>query len=177
MSKSDVTVAPRTVLTDPVHFLAFGFGSGLSPVAPGTFGTLAALPIAILVLQCPAMLALIATVIVCVVGIPICGISAQRLGVHDYGGIVWDEVAGYLITIAPIWAAPAAGYPGSPFALWLDLAIAFAVFRFFDIVKPPPIRLIDKKVEGGLGIMLDDILAGVFSAIALVLIWHIPRLL
>lgn len=177
MSKADIEVSPRAVMSDPVHFLAFGFGSGLAPVAPGTFGTLAAVPIALLVLSLPPVAAACITVFVCLIGIPICGVSAKRLGVHDYGGIVWDEIAGYILSILPIWAAPALAYPSSPFPLWLDLLLAFGLFRVFDILKPPPIRMIDRQVHGGLGIMLDDLLAGIFSAICLVLIWHIPRLI
>jgi phosphatidylglycerophosphatase A len=150
-----IKVSPKTVFTDPVHFLAFGFGSGLAPFAPGTAGTLAVIPIYLLMqplnlLQYGVLLGLI-----CVIGIWICGESSRRLGVHDHGGIVWDEFAGYLITMFAV-----------PFA-WQWIIIGFLLFRLFDIWKPWPIRYIDKQLTGGLGIMLDDILAGIFAAICL----------
>ncbi|MCF6189574.1 MAG: phosphatidylglycerophosphatase A [Cocleimonas sp.] len=145
----------QQVLSSPVHFLAFGFGSGLAPFAPGTFGTLAAIPLYLLMqgLSLPIYLAI--TAIVCVVGVWICGKSSEKLGVHDHSGIVWDEFAGYFVTMI---AAPAG---------WLWILIGFALFRLFDIWKPWPISVLDKQVHGGLGIMVDDILAGVFALIFL----------
>ena len=143
----------RKVLTNPVHFLAFGFGSGLAPVAPGTFGTLAAIPIFLLMQNLSLAIYLLITAIVCIVGIWICGKSSDMLGVHDHSGIVWDEFAGYFITMI---AAPAG---------WLWIIIGFALFRLFDIWKPWPISVLDKQVHGGLGIMVDDILAGVFALV------------
>ncbi len=150
-----IKVSPKTVFTNPIHFLAFGFGSGLAPFAPGTAGTLAVIPIYLLMqpldlLQYGVLLGLI-----CIIGIWICGESSRRLGVHDHGGIVWDEFAGYLITMFAV-----------PFA-WQWIIIGFLLFRLFDIWKPWPIRYIDKQLTGGLGIMLDDILAGIFAAICL----------
>ncbi len=148
----------QKVLTSPVHFLAFGFGSGLAPFAPGTFGTLAAIPLYLLMQGLSLPLYLLITAIVCVVGIWICGKSSELLGVHDHSGIVWDEFAGYFITMI---AAPAG---------WIWIIIGFALFRLFDIWKPWPISVLDKQVHGGLGIMVDDILAGVFSLVILQLI-------
>lgn len=145
----------RMILSNPTHFLAFGFGSGLSPFAPGTFGTLAAIPIYLLFSQFGLAAYIILTVLVTFVGIWICGESSRLLGVHDHGGIVWDEIAGYLITML---FAPAG---------WVWIIIGFALFRLFDIWKPYPIRWIDKKVSGGLGIMLDDVLAGIYALIVL----------
>jgi phosphatidylglycerophosphatase A len=145
-------------LTNPVHFLALGFGSGLAAKAPGTFGTLAAVPLYLLLAQLSLPWYLAITVFCSVIGIFICGKAAKDMGVHDHGAIVWDEVAGLLITMI---AAPQ-GF------IWL--AIGFGLFRFFDIVKPWPIRWLDAKVHGGFGIMIDDVLAGVFAFISLQLI-------
>jgi phosphatidylglycerophosphatase A len=150
----------QQVLTSPIHFLAFGFGSGLAPFAPGTFGTLAAIPLYLLMqgLSLPIYLAI--TAVVCVVGVWICGKSSELLGVHDHSGIVWDEFAGYFVTMI---ASPAG---------WVWIIVGFALFRLFDIWKPWPISVLDKQVHGGLGIMVDDILAGVFSLLILQLLAH-----
>jgi phosphatidylglycerophosphatase A len=142
---------PR-LLRQPVHFLAFGFGAGLMPRAPGTFGTLIAVPIVAFVMQFGWHVHAAFAAVVCVVGIWICGESARRLGVHDHSGIVWDEIAGFTVTML---AAP---------AKWYWLLAGFVLFRFFDILKPWPIREADHRLHGGLGIMLDDVMAGVFAA-------------
>lgn len=133
-------------------FLAFGFGSGLSPKAPGTVGTLAAIPIWLLLTQLSAPLYWGLVLIAVIAGIYICGSAAKKLGVHDHSGIVWDEFVGFWIAM-----------PFMPSQGW-SLLWGFALFRFFDIVKPWPIGWLDKKVHGGLGIMLDDIVAGLFAA-------------
>ena len=145
----------RLRLSNPIHFLALGFGSGLAAKAPGTFGTIAAIPLYLLMshLSLPVYLAL--TLLSVLVGIYICGKAANDMQVHDHGAIVWDEVAGLLITLI---AAPAG---------WVWILVGFGLFRFFDILKPWPIRWLDAKVHGGLGIMIDDVLAGVFAAICL----------
>ena len=142
----------RVSLKNPWHFLALGFGSGLAPKAPGTFGTLAALP---LVWLCSAYLPfsfyLILTVVFSIVGIWICGKTADDMQVHDDSSIVWDEVVGMMITML---AVP---------LHWHTLLIGFILFRIFDIAKPWPISYLDKHVHGGFGIMADDVLAGVFA--------------
>jgi len=148
----------RKVLTSPVHFLAFGFGSGLAPFAPGTFGTLMAVPLYLLMSQFALSAYLFITALVCITGVWICGKSSEKLGVHDHSGIVWDEFAGYFITMI---LAPTG---------WLWIIIGFALFRLFDIWKPWPISILDKQVHGGLGIMVDDILAGFFALICLQLL-------
>lgn len=148
-------LSAKQILTDPILFLAFGFGSGLARFAPGTFGTVAAIPLYWLFAQTDLIVYSLLTVTATVAGVRICGIAADKLGEHDFGGIVWDEIAGLLITL---WLAPFS---------WQNLVAGFILFRFFDIVKPWPIRWIDKKVTGGLGIMLDDVLAGVFAAAVL----------
>ncbi|MCK8517310.1 phosphatidylglycerophosphatase A [Methylonatrum kenyense] len=145
----------RARLSQPVHFLALGFGSGLAPRAPGTFGTLAAIPLYLLIAGLPLAAYLVLTLIACVAGIWICGRAARDFGVHDHPAIVWDEIAGFLVTMI---AAPAG-------VLWIVLG--FLLFRLFDILKPWPINWLDRRVGGGLGIMLDDIVAGVFAAVAL----------
>jgi phosphatidylglycerophosphatase A len=145
----------RTVLTSPVHFLAFGFGSGLSPKAPGTVGTLAAIPLYLLLMNLPLTGYLLAVLLISVAGIWICGESSRRLGVHDHGGIVWDEFAGFLLTMT---AAPQG---------WAWIVLGFALFRLFDIWKPWPVRVADRQLHGGLGIMLDDILAGIYAWLVL----------
>ncbi|HEY0963636.1 MAG TPA: phosphatidylglycerophosphatase A [Pseudomonadales bacterium] len=143
--------APRPVLRNPVHLLAFGFGSGLAPKAPGTFGTLAAIPFFLLLQQLPLAAYALALVLAFGLGIWICDKTAHDLGVHDHGGIVWDEFVGLWITL---FVAP----PG-----WWWIVVGFLLFRFFDIVKPFPISWLDRRVSGGLGIMIDDAVAGSFA--------------
>lgn len=146
----------KTILTNPILFFAFGFGSGLVKKAPGTCGTLAAIPVYLLLAQTPLWFFSIFTLISIILGIKICGDAANLLGEHDFNGIVWDEIAGYLITL---WFVPFS---------WQAVILGFVLFRFFDILKPFPINWVDKHVEGGLGIMIDDILAGVAAAVVLV---------
>jgi phosphatidylglycerophosphatase A len=153
----------KVILSSPVHFLAFGFGSGLSPIAPGTAGTLAALPIWWLLSGLPTSIYVAVVVVLGVLGCWLCGESSRRLGVHDHGGIVFDEIVGFLITALPL--QPAFGLPSVP--LPLALLAAFGLFRLFDIWKPWPIAVLDRRVHGGTGIMLDDVVAGVFAAIIL----------
>lgn len=152
----------RFVVRHRLDWLAVGFGSGLAPVAPGTFGTLAAIPLYAVLIQLPWLFFLLATLLVCVVGIPICGLAAKRAGVHDHPAIVWDEFAGYLITMA---------IPGFFYAFsWHYVLPGFILFRLFDILKPFPIRWLDQHVKGGFGIMIDDILAGCFAGLVLLLL-------
>lgn len=140
-------------ITNPIHFLALGFGSGLAPKAPGTFGTLAAIPVLLILSLFSLPVFILATVLVCLAGIYICGKAAEDAGVHDHGAIVWDEIAGFLITMLFIPVT------------WQTVIVGFVLFRFFDIIKPWPISFIDKHCHGGVGIMLDDIVAG-FMALA-----------
>lgn len=165
-----LAVTARLIWSSPVHWLAFGFGSGLAPVAPGTFGTLAALPLwwVLSALSLPAFA--VACLLMFGLGCWVCGLSARRLGVHDYGGIVFDEVVGFLIAALPLLPA---GRRHSA----LGLLLAFVLFRIFDILKPWPIRACDRRVGGGLGIMLDDVLAGLGAAAVLwVLLRSLPGL-
>lgn len=142
-------------LRNPIHFLALGFGSGLAAKAPGTFGTLAAIPLYLLMMPLSLPWYIGLTLLSVIAGFYICDKASKDMGVHDHGAIVWDEVAGLLITMI---AAPAG-------IMWL--VIGFALFRFFDILKPWPIRWLDVKVHGGFGIMIDDVLAGIFALICL----------
>ena len=148
----------KQILSDPILFLAFGFGSGLAKKAPGTFGTLAAIPVYGLFAQADLLVYSLLTLIVTVVGVWICGIAAEKLGEHDFGGIVWDEISGFLITM---WLVP---------LTWQTIVAGFILFRFFDILKPWPIKWLDRQVKGGFGIMIDDVLAGVFAGGLLLLL-------
>ncbi len=155
--------APRPDLKNPVHLLAFGFGSGCAPLAPGTFGTLAAVLLYLPLSLLPLPLYLTVLVLVIGVGIGLCGRTSRDLGVHDHGGIVWDEFAGYFVTMI---AAP----PG-----WIGVVLGFVLFRLFDIWKPWPIRWLDRQVAGGLGIMVDDLLAGLYAlGVLQFLYWQFP---
>jgi phosphatidylglycerophosphatase A len=145
-------------MKNPIHFMAFGFGSGLLPKAPGTYGTLVGIPIYLLMQPLSLIYYVALVCLAFIIGIWVCDVTARDLGVHDHGGIVWDEIVGYLVTMV---FAPTG-------LLWLLLG--FLLFRFFDIVKPWPIRWIDKRVGGGFGIMVDDLVAGLFAAGCLVLI-------
>jgi phosphatidylglycerophosphatase A len=147
----------RKVLTDPVNFMAFGFGTGLAPVAPGTFGSLPGVLLAWLTLDMGIYVQLGVAAALFLSGIWICGESARRIGVHDHGGIVWDEICGMYITLL---LAPAS---------ILGFALGFGLFRLFDIVKPSPIRELDHRLGGGLGIMLDDLVAALYALISLAL--------
>lgn len=153
--QTDLPVISPARLRDPVLFLALGFGSGLSPKAPGTMGTLAALPVYYLLSGLPLGVYLLTIALLAAVGIWLCGRAAQRLGVHDHPGIVWDEIVGFLLTMAGTEANLA------------SILAGFALFRLFDILKPWPIGWCDRHIEGGLGIMLDDLVAGAAAAVTL----------
>ena len=147
----------RKVLTDPVNFVAFGFGTGLAPVAPGTFGSLPGVLLAWLTLDMGIYFQLGIAAALFVSGVWICGESARRIGVHDHGGIVWDEICGMYVTL--LLAPPTI----------IAFALGFGLFRLFDIAKPWPIRDLDHRLGGGLGIMLDDLVAALYALILLTL--------
>lgn len=136
-------------------FLAFGFGSGLSPFAPGTMGTLVAMPFIFPLRGLGVAGFWLALVFLFVFGVWLCGRVSHKLGMHDHGGIVWDEWVGIWLTAAFI-----------PLD-WPWLLAAFVLFRIFDILKPWPIRQLDKKVKGGFGIMVDDVVAGFYAMLIL----------
>lgn len=152
---SDAARTREIALKSADGLLAFGFGSGLSPYAPGTAGSLVAMPLALplILLPRPVALGLIAAAFV--FGVWLCGRVGQRLGVHDHSGIVFDEFVGLWLIL--VWIP-------AHWAWWLA---AFVVFRLFDAVKPWPIGWFDKRIHGGLGVMFDDVLAAVFSLVCL----------
>jgi len=153
----NIRVTKTQLLANPANFLALGAGSGLAPKAPGTFGTVAAIPLVLLMPNNLAIYALLIAVLF-VVGVWLCDSCANNLGVHDHPAIVFDEWVGYLITMVAV-----------PRSLWF-LALGFVLFRLFDVLKPWPIGVADKRVSGGLGIMVDDVIAGVFAAASMHLI-------
>ena len=142
--------------SDPVLALGLGLGSGCARRAPGTAGTVLAVPLCWLAQYALSPWGFAAlTAVLCLVGVGICGRSARLLGVHDHPAIVWDEIAGLFITLV-----------GAPQG-WPWLVAGFALFRLFDILKPWPISLADRRLSGGFGIMADDILAGLAACACL----------
>lgn len=146
------------IIKNPIYFLAFGLGLGLSPFAPGTFGTLLGVLIYIINHYYIHVNEFIIIIISFIVGVYICDQTAKALNHHDHPGIVWDEVVGYLITMINIKFS------------FLNVVLGFILFRFFDILKPWPIKIADQKILGGFGIMIDDVLAAVYANITLSLI-------
>ena len=147
-----------------IVFCGVGFGSGLLPKAPGTFGSAFALLLVPIWLAIGLPATILATIVMSLIGIYICGQTAKVMNVHDDGRIVWDEFAGQSITFLPIL------YLGQ--MNWVWLLIGFALFRLFDVWKPWPIRVIDRQVGGGFGIMLDDIIAGLWAALCIWLYFY-----
>ena len=143
-------ISPK-LLRNPLHLLSLGFGSGLMPVAPGTFGTLVAIPFYLLIaqLELPYYLAFI--LLAFGLGVYLCQYTSATLGEHDHSGIVWDEFVGFWITMI---AVP---------VTWQWIVGGFVLFRLFDIVKPWPVKIVDKRMTGGFGIMFDDVLAGLYA--------------
>lgn len=137
------------------HFLALGFGAGLAPKAPGTFGTLAAIPLVALLMLAPSWAYVMVLIVAYVLGVYLCGSTAQDVGEHDHGAIVWDEIVGYGVTMLFV-----------PLQWW-TLLLGFVLFRFFDIVKPWPIGWLDRTIHGGHGIMLDDVVAGIMACLVM----------
>ena len=138
-------------LKDPVVLIAVGFGSGLAPKAPGTAGTLIAIPLYLLMQSLPLISYLLITTCLFIAGIWICAYSAEKLGVHDHPSIVFDEIVGYLITMV---AAPEG---------WQLIIVGFVLFRLLDAIKPWPISWFDRNITGGMGIMVDDVVAGIVA--------------
>ena len=147
------TVALRT----PHGLIASGFGSGLSPWAPGTVGSLAAMPLWLLLSHWPLWLYGLFLVLAFALGVWAADKTGQAVGETDHGGIVWDEFVGLWITLAVV--------PRH----WPWILAGFVAFRFFDILKPPPVRQLERRIPGGLGVMLDDVAAGLYAAAVLLL--------
>lgn len=162
----NMSALPKPNYKNPIHMLAFGLGSGLSPKAPGTMGTIAALPIYWFLLQDLTVFSyVIVLLLTMVIGTYVCHQTSKDLNVHDHGGIVIDEWLGMWITM---FLAP----QGALWLLW-----GFVLFRIFDIAKPWPIKWFDKNVDGGFGIMIDDVAAGVAAWVCLQLsVWLIALL-
>ncbi len=167
-SKGKKAAPPPDILRHPVQLLAFGLGSGLSPKAPGTAGTLAAVPLFLLVSAAladtasPLLWYSVFILATAIAGVWICDRASAQLGVHDHPGIVWDEFVGFWITM---WALPSG---------WVWLLAGFVAFRIFDILKPWPIGPLDRKVGGGFGIMIDDIVAGLMACACLhLVVWMV----
>ena len=146
---------PATVWRNPVHFIAFGFGVGTIGIAPGTFGTVVAIPIYLLMQDLAPVFYITGVAVLFLAGIWICEVTSRDLGVDDHPGIVIDEITGFLLAMT---ASPSG---------WLWIVCGFLLFRLFDIWKPWPIGMIDRRVRGGMGIMADDIVAGIFTFLVL----------
>ena len=144
-------INPRQ-LKDPLVLLALGFGSGLAPKAPGTAGTLVAIPLYWMMRSLDLQVYAIIVAVVFVLGVGLCAYAAKQLGVHDHPAIVIDEIAGFLIAMIAV-----------PFD-WGMVVAGFILFRLFDALKPWPISWFDKNLHGGFGIMFDDVLAAIATA-------------
>jgi phosphatidylglycerophosphatase A len=150
----------RFLISHPAHFLALGFGSGLAPKAPGTFGTIVGLPLFYFISSYALHMQLAIIALFFIIGIYFCAVAGKALGVGDHGSIVWDEIVAMMLvlTITP-----------NQWEWWI---VAFSLFRIFDIWKPFPIRHCDATLKGGFGVMFDDLLAAIYAMISLkVLLW------
>ena len=149
----------RFLLRRPAHFIALGFGSGLAPFAPGTFGTLVAIPIAALLRAYASDVGFVAAIVLLfALGTWAADVTGRDLGVPDHGGIVVDEIVAFLIVLYFVGGDP------------LRQAFAFLLFRVFDIAKPPPIRQVDAALKNGIGVMVDDLLAAAYTLFVFALV-------
>lgn len=151
MDKNDRSYLSKVSIKNPIHFISLGFGSGLMPKAPGTYGSLAALPICMLLVYQPWQVQIAVAVFTFFLGWYTSSVTEKAMGMHDNSAIVVDEFDGMFISIIC--------FP----AVWYYAILAFVLFRIFDILKPFPICMLDKRIGGGLGVMLDDVLAGLFA--------------
>lgn len=152
---------PQGFLKNPIHLLALGFGTGYVPRMPGTVGTLVGILFYLPMVYLPWPVYIGVTIALFLLGIWLCEVTANHLGVHDHGGIVWDEIVGFLITMTLV--------PPE----WRFVLLGFVLFRLFDIWKPWPIRWFDMGVSGGFGIMVDDLVAGLYALLVLQLIVYL----
>ncbi|GAA0239365.1 phosphatidylglycerophosphatase A family protein [Rhodanobacter caeni] len=150
----------RALLATPAGWLACGFGSGLAPIAQGTFGSLAALLPWLLLRELPLPLYVVILLSGFAVGVWACNVASRALGVADHRSLVWDEFIGQWMALLPLLVLPAP---------WWAVVLGFGLFRLFDVWKPWPIRWLDRRVKGGMGVMIDDVVAGVFAAVVLAL--------
>jgi phosphatidylglycerophosphatase A len=153
----------RALLATPAGWLACGFGSGLAPVAQGTFGSLAALLPWLLLRELPLPLYVLVLLLGFGVGVWACNVASRALGVADHRSLVWDEFIGQWVALLPLLVLSAP---------WWTIVVGFALFRLFDVWKPWPISWLDRRVKGGMGVMVDDVVAGVFAAVVLALGLH-----
>lgn len=160
--KKILTDAQRRILTSSfAGWLACGFGSGLTPVAQGTFGSLAAILPWLLLRHLSLPLYVLVIVLGFAVGVWACNVAGRALGVDDHRSLVWDEFIGQWIALIPALLAP-----------WWAVVIGFVLFRLFDVWKPWPIRWLDRHLKGGMGVMVDDVVAGIFAAVVLAAVLH-----
>ena len=146
----------RFAFSHPAHFIALGFGAGLARTAPGTVGTLVAFPLYWILKDVYASpLLLVVVAVMFGIGVWACALTGRHLGVSDHGAMCWDEVVAFLLVLTLV--------PDR----WAWQLAAFAVFRAFDIVKPPPIRTFERRFKGGFGVMVDDILAAGYTLLVL----------
>ena len=161
MAKPDI----KFLLSHPAHFFSLGFGSGLAPKAPGTFGTVVGLPLFWLISGYPLNVQLFIIAALFIIGIYFCNITGKALGVADAGGVVWDEIVAMMLVLA---FAP---------RTWLGWLVAFLLFRLFDIWKPYPICYFDAKLKNGFGVMFDDFLAAIYTILVLkFIVWPLSQL-
>jgi phosphatidylglycerophosphatase A len=155
----------KLLLAHPAHFFGLGFGSGLAPKAPGTFGTLVGLPLFWLIAGYTLNVQLIIIATLFVIGIYFCDVTGKALGVADHGAIVWDEIVAMMLVLA-----------FTPFT-WLGWLLAFLLFRLFDIWKPFPIKQFDAKLKNGFGVMFDDLLAAIYAIAGIkAILWILSQL-
>lgn len=156
----------RALLASPAGWLACGFGSGLAPVAQGTFGSLAALLPWLLLRELPLPIYLVVLLLGFAAGVWACNVASRALGVADHRSLVWDEFIGQWVALLPLLVLPAP---------WWAIVLGFVLFRVFDVWKPWPISWLDRRVKGGMGVMVDDVVAGAFAAVVLALGLHLLR--
>lgn len=158
--QKNVAPPPRSLWTNPIHFITCGFGIGAFPFFPGTVATAAAIPLVILLSHTSLWFYILTCCAFFLMGVYFCGVTNRDFGTDDHPAAVWDEIATFPVTMIAIPCTP------------LFLLIAFLLFRFFDIVKPGPIRWVDRNIHGGLGVMLDDLLAALVTLLLMhILIW------
>jgi phosphatidylglycerophosphatase A len=162
----------HALLATPAGWLACGFGSGLTPVAQGTFGSLAALLPWLLLRHLSLPLYVAVLLVGFIIGVWACDIAGRALGVDDHRSLVWDEFIGQWIALIPLLLPTLLP---THVSLWWLLLAGFALFRLFDVWKPWPIRWFDQRVKGGMGVMIDDVIAGIFAAIVLGVFLHLIR--
>lgn len=161
---ADYQLLRKLNLKNPWHLLAVGLGSGLSPKAPGTCGSFLAMFFCMALLMAPWYVTPLVAIVVFFIGVKACNEAEKAMGTHDHGGLVIDEFVGMFISIIAF-----------PQGAWYLAILAFALFRFFDILKPFPVSYADRNIKGGLGVMVDDVLAGIYALLAgHIIIYFLP---